>query len=675
MAAAGNCKGNPGVPGEVPPSGGGQKPYKIVNKRSSKRRGHTHRAYPPAVRLKAVRLHLEDGCTLAAVATELGVSRDVVHNWVRQYRADGEAGLQPKPRAPRAAKVASAIQAQVIELKQQHPSFGVQRIADTLKRWFFLGASPTTVRQTLHAAKLMDPPTPAKRRRNVTRPRFFERATPNQMWQSDICTFRLGGRNAYLIGFIDDCSRYITGLGLYRSQTAALVLEVYRRAIGEYGVPKEMLTDNGRQYASWRGNTAFQRELEKDQVKHIRSQPHHPMTLGKIERFWETMFQEFLARAQFDTFEEAQERLALWVKYYNHQRPHQGIGGLCPADRFFKVQAELKQVIERQVKENVLELALRGKPNKPFYMVGRLNDQTVMLVAEKGRVSMQLSESKNPNAAAPEGPAPTQEIVYDLRKETDHESEVESLDVSEVPAAAGAQHQQHGTSRGGAGGLDGDALDQHGGPGTGHSVASAANLARAGAGGYVGGLGTPSAGRRGAAPGPEPAAAQAAGQAGAAGPGGEGGEGRRGAAGGDEPAAGAGVPEPGGGDHQALTVTGGRHRATLDWIGEGGVSAAGRDHEGPRRPADGEGGGAAPWRLAQDLLRMGGAGAAGGDPGPAEPPAGPPADGGGPGEGAAAPRAGGPAGGRRGDDPGPAGHPGPAPADAAHHPDGADARQ
>jgi transposase InsO family protein len=102
-----------------------------------------------------------------------------------------------------------------------------------------------------------------------------------------------GGRNAYLIGFMDDYSRYITALGLYRSQTAAHVLETYRRGIAEYGVPKEMLTDNGRQYTNWRGKTRFEREMKKDRVKHIRSRPHHPMTLGKIERFWKSILGSF----------------------------------------------------------------------------------------------------------------------------------------------------------------------------------------------------------------------------------------------------------------------------------------------------------------------------------------------------------------------------------------------
>ena len=139
------------------------------------------------------------------------------------------------------------------------------------------------------------------------------------------------------------------------------MLEVYRRAVVEYGAPREMLTDNGRQYTSWRGSTQFEAQMKKDHVKHIKSQPHHPMTLGKIERFWETIFQEFLSKAQFDSFEDARDRIPLWVKYYNHRRPHQGIGALCPADRYFEVATDLKKIIEQGVKDNVLELALKGK--------------------------------------------------------------------------------------------------------------------------------------------------------------------------------------------------------------------------------------------------------------------------------------------------------------------------
>jgi transposase InsO family protein len=71
-----------------------------------------------------------------------------------------------------------------------------------------------------------------------------------------------------------------------------------------------MLTDNGQQYTNWRGKTCFEHEMKKNRVKHIRSRPHNPMTLGKIERFWKTILGEFLQGAQFGSYEEAVERCA-----------------------------------------------------------------------------------------------------------------------------------------------------------------------------------------------------------------------------------------------------------------------------------------------------------------------------------------------------------------------------
>jgi transposase InsO family protein len=188
--------------------------------------------------------------------------------------------------------------------------------------------SPETVRQTLHATGQLTAKKAPRKEKNVRKPRRFERSTPNQMWQTDITMFRLAGTQVYLLGYIDDYSRYIVGAGLYATQKAAHVLEVYRQAVVEYGAPREMLTDNGRQYTSWRGSTQFEAQMKKDHVRHIKSQPHHPMTLGKIERFWETIFEEFLSKAQFDSFEDARERIKLWMKFYNHRRPHQGIGGM-----------------------------------------------------------------------------------------------------------------------------------------------------------------------------------------------------------------------------------------------------------------------------------------------------------------------------------------------------------
>ena len=103
------------------------------------------------------------------------------------------------------------------------------------------------------------------------------------------------------------------GADLFRSPTAAAVIEVCRVAVGEFQRPKEMLTDNGRQSPTWRGTSRFGAELKKNRVAHFKSRPQHPMTLGKVERFGSTIWQEFLVRAPFDSFEKGQLMSAhLW---------------------------------------------------------------------------------------------------------------------------------------------------------------------------------------------------------------------------------------------------------------------------------------------------------------------------------------------------------------------------
>jgi transposase InsO family protein len=415
-----------------------------VKKRLKGKENRFGKRYGFEFKLRCVKLRLEEGIPVSLLSKEVGCSQDVIRRWSRVYEEQGEAGLRKGMVSTGSRrKLPEPVREKIVEIKKREPSFGIKRISHLLKRAFFLSASPETVRRTLRAESLIVP-TQKKPQRNITRPRFFERSTPNQMWQSDIFTFRLGGRYAYLIGFIDDYSRYMVGLELYRSQTADQVLEVYRRAIGEYGVPKEMLTDRGRQYTNWRGTTRFERELGKDRVKHIKSQAHHPMTLGKIERFWKTIYEEFLVRAQFGSFEEAGERIRQWMGYYNHKRPHQGIGGLCPADRYFEIQTELRKTIEQGIGENVLEMALRGKPREPFYMVGRMEGQSVVLRAEKGKLRLTVDDEEGGRK---------QEMVYEVsaeREATDGgDRKAEGREEKEVPSG--------GTEvPGGVSGMDGE---------------------------------------------------------------------------------------------------------------------------------------------------------------------------------------------------------------------------
>ena len=586
-----------------------------VKRKSKGKESRFGKRYGFEVKLRCVKLRLEEGLPLGLLCKEVGVSKGALGRWVRDYQERGEAGLRKQVRSSGGRrKLPVPVSEKIVEIKKREPFFGVKRISHLLKRVFFLSASPETVRRRLQEESLIVP-TRKKHSANITRPRFFERSTPNQMWQGDIFTFRLGGRYAYLVGMVDDYSRYLVGLELFRSQTADQVIEVYRRAIGEYGVPKEVLTDRGRQYTNWRGTTRFERELGKDRVKHLKSQAHHPMTLGKIERFWKTIYEEFLVRAQFGSFEEAMERIRQWVKYYNHKRPHQGIGGLFPADRYFEIQGEMRKVMERGIAENVLEMALRGKPREPFYMVGRMEGQSVVLRAEKGKLRLMVDD---------EGEGKTQELVYEMNPQKEKEEgdgkgreDGEGGERKRGEAGGGGEEKAEGGWAYGRGEVPGgvDAVDGaeeagRGLPGDGGGVGDFAAVAGPGDGRDAVGLAAAGPGREGG--GLEPPTCRIIGEE-------EPGRVDEGVGQKIEEAAEKYQGAPG----SAGGFSGEKALATFkeDPDGEGekaGAGAGGRHPTGAQWENDRDGGGGAVGSVAEDVLRVGGPGFAGHGPGVGE---------------------------------------------------------
>src|SRR5262249_9541565 len=145
----------------------------------------------------------------------------------------------------------------ILMLKQANPDWGCQKISDMLLRGPALPASASAVAKVLHEAGygLEEGPT----RPHPQRETRFERAQPNQLWQTNLFTFmhKRQNRRVYLVAFMDDHSRFIVGYGLHASQSSALVIEVVRASLTAYGVPDEILTDNGSQYVTWRGKSAF----------------------------------------------------------------------------------------------------------------------------------------------------------------------------------------------------------------------------------------------------------------------------------------------------------------------------------------------------------------------------------------------------------------------------------
>ena len=286
----------------------------------------------PTQRLLILDTWKRSGLPAGDFAGLVGISKHTLYAWKKRFDEQGPSGLMDRPRgAGPGSKLPDLTRRTILMLKESNPEWGCQRISDMLTRGPALPASPSAVAKVLHDAgyqmeevSTRPHPTPETR---------FERARPQQLWQTDLFTFVLKRQNrrVYLVAFMDDHSRFIVGYGLHASQSAALVLEVLRAAIAGYGVPEEVLTDNGTQYVTWRGKSAFTKECEKQGIRQIVAKPRRPQTLGKIERFWGTLWKECVEAAVFQDLGDARQRIGLFIDYYNFQRVHQGIEGLAPA--------------------------------------------------------------------------------------------------------------------------------------------------------------------------------------------------------------------------------------------------------------------------------------------------------------------------------------------------------
>jgi transposase InsO family protein len=341
----------------------------------------------PEQRLLILDTWRRSGLPAADFSTIVGIAKHTLYTWKKRFEQEGPAGLMDRPRGGcKGSKLPELTKRTILMLKESNPDWGCQRISDMLVRGPALPASPTAVARVLKEAgyELEEVAT----RRHPDKVRRFERARSNQLWQTDLFTFVLKRQNrrVYLVAFMDDHSRFVTGFGLHASQSTALVLEVLRTAITSYGAPEEILTDNGTQYVTWRGKSAFTKELEKRGIRQVVASPRRPQTLGKIERFWGTLWRECIETAVFLDLADAQRRIGHFIDYYNFQRTHQGIDGLVPADRYFGAGSEVLETLKKRVAANALELARHGVPNKAFYLTGQVGDKSFSVHAEGERV-------------------------------------------------------------------------------------------------------------------------------------------------------------------------------------------------------------------------------------------------------------------------------------------------
>jgi len=367
------------------------------------------RVFTPHQRLLILEAWLRSKLPAGDFAPLVGVSKHSLFAWRKRFKEEGPAGLEDRPRPDSSgSRLDDVTKRAILLMKEQRPDWGEDRLHDMLLRTQGLKASPGAIARVLTEAGYVVQE--QRSRPHAVEPKRFERARPNQLWQTDIFTFVLKRQNrrVYLVAFMDDHSRFVVGYGLHSTASGALVREVLERAIASYGAPEEVLTDNGPQYVTWRGKSAFTRLCERRGLKQIVAKPRHPQTLGKLERMWGSLWRELLETAIFRDVQEAHHRLGLYFDHHNFHRTHQGIDGLVPADRFFQAAPEVKQTLLARVATNAFQLARDGLPRKPFYLTGRVGDVGISLHAEGEKVVLTRENGERETVdLGASGPRPT----------------------------------------------------------------------------------------------------------------------------------------------------------------------------------------------------------------------------------------------------------------------------
>ena len=194
--------------------------------------------------------------------------------------------------------------------------------------------------------------------------RRYERPHINEVWCGDSSvgprlTMPDGKKHRiYIIALIDDASRFITGIDVFYNDNFINLMSVMKSAIAKYGRPKVFNFDNGKSYKN------RQMELLAARIGTTLSycQPYTPTGKAKIERWFRTMKDQWMAALDmrdFHSLEELRGSLYAFVQQYN-QSPHSSLRGLSPQDRFFSESEQIRRLSEEDIRQNfLLELERR----------------------------------------------------------------------------------------------------------------------------------------------------------------------------------------------------------------------------------------------------------------------------------------------------------------------------
>jgi len=294
--------------------------------------------YPASEKLEIIKLVERSHLPARLTLDKLGIPRTTFYRWYDRYLSGGPEALADRSPMPSRVwnRIPDDIREQVVTLALDEPELSPRELAvhftDTEK--YFV--SEASVYRILKAHDLITSPAFIVIK---AAEEFKDKTTAiNQLWQTDFTYLKVIGWGwFYLSTILDDYSRYIISWKLCTNMKAGDVMETLELALQASGCDQvsvvhkpRLLSDNGASYVS--GDLATW--LSDKGMTHVRGAPYHPQTQGKIERWHQTLKNRILLENYFFPA-DLNAQIEAFVEHYNHQRYHESLKNLTPADVYF----------------------------------------------------------------------------------------------------------------------------------------------------------------------------------------------------------------------------------------------------------------------------------------------------------------------------------------------------
>ena len=185
----------------------------------------------------------------------IGVSSASLYAWRRKFDEEGPAGLLGHKRGMKGSRVPEPVKRAILMMKECASRVGPgphPRHADPLGRHRGLGGrgAAGADRSGLRAWRRW-PAAAQPSQGEALRAHAAQRAVADG--SVHVSCLKRERRRLHLVCFMDDFSRFIVGFGVHASASGAMVRESFEAGIANFGAPTEILTDNGAQFHTWRG--------------------------------------------------------------------------------------------------------------------------------------------------------------------------------------------------------------------------------------------------------------------------------------------------------------------------------------------------------------------------------------------------------------------------------------